>query len=65
MQKSVDTYIEFWLQQGRAPENPFSGKLMIHTSPGLHCRIVLEAARRNVNMDTYIQEILEKAVTGK
>ncbi|HLC14598.1 MAG TPA: type II toxin-antitoxin system HicB family antitoxin [Thermodesulfovibrionia bacterium] len=65
MQKSVDTYIEFCLQQGKEPENTFSGKLMIQTNPELHRRVALEAARLHVTMDTYIQEILEKAVAGE
>ena len=32
MQKSVEEYLAFCREQGREPEKPFSGKLMIRTS---------------------------------
>ena len=59
MQKSIEDYLKFCREQGREPEKPFSGKLMIQTNPELHCRISLEAARRHVSQSTYVQEILE------
>lgn len=65
MQKSVEEYLEFCREQGRNPEQPFSGKLIIQTSPELHRRIVLEATRRQVSMDAYIHEILEKALAAE
>ena len=40
-----------------------SGKLVIQASPELHRRVALEAARRHVSVNTYVQEVLEKAVT--
>ena len=65
MRNSVDEYLEFCREKGREPEKPFSGKLMIRTSPELHRRIVLEAARHRVSMNAYVQEILEKAVAAE
>ena len=62
MQKSVEEYLAFCREQGRAPEPPCSGKLAFQTSPELHRRLALEAARRRVGIDIYIQEILEKAL---
>lgn len=64
MEKSVEQYLEFCREQGREPEKPFSGKLMIRTSPDLHRRLVLEAGRRRVSMNAYVKEILEKEVGG-
>ncbi|MBM3237008.1 type II toxin-antitoxin system HicB family antitoxin [Candidatus Poribacteria bacterium] len=63
MHKSVEEYLEFCREQGREPEKPFSGKLVIQISPELHRRLALEAARRHVSMETYVQEVLEKVVT--
>ena len=63
LQKSVEEYLAFCREYEREPEPPCSGKLAVQTSPELHRRIVLEAARHRVSVDTYIQEILEKAVT--
>ncbi len=62
MQTSIEGYLTFCQEQGREPEKPCSGTLMIHTSPDLHRRIALQAARRQVSINTYIQEILEKGV---
>lgn len=65
MKKSIETYFEFCRVQGREPEKPFSGKLLIQTSPELHSRVALEAAHRHVNINTYIEEILEKSLAMK
>lgn len=65
MRKSVDEYLDFCREQGKEPEEPFSGKLVIRTSPELHRRVALEAARHHVSMDTYIRNVLEKAVTAQ
>lgn len=62
MQKSVEEYLVFCREQGREPEPPYSGKLAFQTSPELHRRLALEAARRQVSIDTCIQEILEKVL---
>lgn len=65
MQKSVEEYLEFCREQGKEPEEPFSGKLMIQTSPKLHRRIALNAARRHLNLNVYIQEVLEKEIAAE
>ena len=62
MRKSVEEYLAFCREQGREPEPPCSGKLAVQTSPELHRRLALEAARRQVSINVYIQEILEQAV---
>ena len=62
MRLSIDDYLAFCREEGQQPEKPFSGKLLLRTSPELHRRVALEAARRGVSMNAYIQEILEKAV---
>ena len=64
MKKSIEEYLAFCREQGREPEKPFSGKLMIRTSPELHRRVALEAARRRKSMNTWVREVLEKAVSG-
>ena len=63
MQTSVGEYLDFCREQGRAPEKPFSGKIMIRTSPELHRRLALEAARHRVSMNAYVQDVLEKVVS--
>lgn len=62
MQKSLEVYFEVCKEQGKVPDKPFSGTLTIQTSPELYGRIVLNAARRQLKIDAYLQDILEKAV---
>jgi predicted HicB family RNase H-like nuclease len=37
---------------------------MIRASPELHRRVALEAARQGKSMNSWVQEILEKALPG-
>ena len=64
MQKSLEVYFEVCEEQGRVPDQPFSGTLIIQTSPELYGRIALNAARRQLEIDAYLQEVLEKAVSA-
>ena len=63
MQKSLEIYFEVCEEQGKVPDKPFSGVVTIQTSPELYGRIALNAARRQLEIDAYLQEILEKAVS--
>jgi predicted HicB family RNase H-like nuclease len=62
MRRSVDEYLDFCREQGREPERPFSGKILVRTTPGLHRRVALSAARRKVSMNAFMQEALRRAV---
>ena len=59
MQRSVEEYLSFCREQHKEPEKPFSGKMMIRTSPALHRRVALEASRRRLSMNAFLQEVLE------
>ena len=63
MQKSLEIYFEVCEEQGKAPDKPFPEILTIQTGPELYCRIALNAARRQVEIDVYLQEVLEKAIS--
>ena len=63
MQKSLEIYFEVCEEQGKVPDKPFSGIVTIQTSPELYGRIALNAARRQLEIDAYLQDILEKAVS--
>ena len=62
MQKSLEVYFEVCEEQGKVPDQPFSGTLTIQTTPELYSRIALNAARRQLEIDVYLQEVLEKAI---
>ena len=63
MKTSIDEYLAFCKEQGKEPEKPFSGKIMIRTKPELHRRIAQEASRHQKSMNAFVQEILEDAVS--
>ena len=62
MKRSIDEYLEFCHEQGRAPEKPFSGRFMVRAGADLHRRLALEAGRRRISMNTYVREVLERQV---
>ena len=64
MQKSVDEYLKFCREQEKEPEVPFSGRLIIQTTPELHRRVALKAARRSLGLNAYVQEVLEKELSA-
>ncbi|MYF98162.1 type II toxin-antitoxin system HicB family antitoxin [Candidatus Poribacteria bacterium] len=64
MQKSLEVYFEVCEEQGTSPKKPFSGKLTIQTSPELYSRIAMNAARRQLEIDVYLQEVIEKVVSA-
>jgi predicted HicB family RNase H-like nuclease len=63
LKNSVEVYLAFCAEKGRQPEKPYSGKLSIRTSPAIHRQIAMEAARRRVSMNAFVESVLEKAVS--
>ena len=64
MQKSLEVYFEVCEEQEKAPDKPFSGTLTIQTSPELYGRIALNAARCQLEIDAYLQEVLERVISA-
>ena len=64
LQASVEEYLLFCAEKGRDPERPFSGNLSIRISPDIHRRIAMQAARRRISMNSFVESILEQAVSG-
>ncbi len=65
MRQSIDEYLAFCEEQGKKPEKPFSGKIMIRTSPELHRQLAREAARHQISMNNYVQDVLKEAVLAE
>ena len=64
MQKSLEVYFEVCEEQGKVPDKPFSGELTVQTTPELYGRIVMNAARRQLEIAVYLQEVLLKAISA-
>lgn len=59
MAESIDFYLDWCKERGKKPEKPFSGKFMVRTSPDLHSRAVMAAARIGLSLNKYIEKAIE------
>jgi predicted HicB family RNase H-like nuclease len=59
---SVDDYLEFCSLRGEEPEKPFSGKFVIRLSPELHREAFIKARLSDKSLNSWVSEVLEKAV---
>jgi predicted HicB family RNase H-like nuclease len=58
---SVDDYLAFCAEQGKAPDKPFSGKLPLRTTPERHRRIALAAASAGKSINAWLDDTAAEA----
>lgn len=63
-QDSVDDYLDFCKDLKRAPEKPFSGKLMLRLPPEVHERAAYEAKCNGVSLNAWIKQIIQKTISS-
>lgn len=59
MADSVDFYLDWCKERGKEPDKPFSGKFTVRTSPELHSRAAVAAARIGLSLNKYIEKAIE------
>lgn len=59
MADSVDFYLDWCAERNKQPEKPFSGKLMVRTTPELHSRASLAASKVGLSLNKYIEKAIE------
>jgi predicted HicB family RNase H-like nuclease len=59
MAESVDFYLDWCTERNKKPEKPFSGKLMVRTTPEIHSRAAVAAARMGLSLNKYIEKAIE------
>lgn len=59
-EESIDEYLESCAQRGVAPEQPYSGKLVIRMESDLHG----EAAERAASLGISLNEFITRAIKG-
>ncbi len=59
MADSVDFYLDWCAERKKKPEKPFSGKFIIRTSPEIHSRAALAAARVGLSLNKYVEKAIE------
>lgn len=60
---SIDEYLDFCKELGRAPEKPFSGKLVLRLPPEIHERAAYEAKCHGVSLNTWIKVGIQQLLT--
>lgn len=57
-QTSVDVYLEFCAEQGKAPDDPHAGHLVLDVAPELQAAMIRAARREHKNLDAWIVDRL-------
>lgn len=57
---SIDDYLEFCEELGRAPEKPYSGKLSLRLNPATHRHVAIAARKTGQSINEYIEKMLEE-----
>ncbi len=60
--ESVEVYLEYCAEKGKAPQKPFSGTFNVRLNPELHRRIAVEAAAAGQSLNGWVAEKLQSAV---
>jgi len=58
---SVDDYLAFCAEQGREPDRPYSGRILVRTTPDVHRAVATAAARDGTSMNEWVERVLSKA----
>lgn len=61
--EAVDDYLATCAKVGREPNKPYSGRLIVRTSPVLHQRFALKASREGMTLSQWAAKVLNDAVT--
>ncbi len=59
--EAVDDYLATCKKLGRAPQKPYSGKLMLRISPEVHARAAMIAEAHGTSLNQWAAEVLAKA----
>lgn len=57
---SVDEYLDFCAELKRAPEKPYSGKLILRLPPEIHEKAAYEAKSMGVSLNTWLKQGIQQ-----
>jgi predicted HicB family RNase H-like nuclease len=60
-QEAVDDYLETCESLGRAPQKPYSGKLMLRIPPEVHARAAMMAEAHGKSLNQWAADVLADA----
>ena len=59
-EEAVDDYIETCIKLGRAPQKPYSGRILLRIPPEIHARVAMMAEARGKSLNSWMMELLSK-----
>jgi predicted HicB family RNase H-like nuclease len=59
--QSIDSFLELCAEQGKEPDRPFNGKILVRTEPALHRKAASRAAAEGVSLSQWISRQIESA----
>ena len=59
---SVEDYLSFCAERGKAPDQPFSGRFTVRLSPEQHRKVILAAEKAGKDVVQWVTETLEQAI---
>jgi len=60
-EEAVDDYLVTCEKVGRAPQKPYSGKLMLRVPPEVHARAAMMAEAHGMSINQWAADVLSKA----
>jgi len=60
-EEAVDDYLVTCEKVGRAPQKPYSGKLMLRVPPEIHARAAMMAEAHGMSINQWAADVLSKA----
>lgn len=61
-EEAVDDYLDLCEEKKIKPETPFKGSLNVRLGPELHRKVAVAASQKNVSVNKFIADTLEKAI---
>jgi predicted HicB family RNase H-like nuclease len=60
-EEAVNDYLATCAKAGRAPQKPYSGKLMLRVPPEVHARAAMMAEAHGISINQWAADVLSKA----
>lgn len=60
-EEAVDDYLDTCEKLGRAPQKPYSGKLMLRVPPEIHARVAMMAQAHGLSINQWASDVLAHA----
>ena len=64
LEDSVDEYLDFCKELKRAPEKPFSGKLILRLPPEIHERAAYQAKCNGISLNAWLKQGIQQLLAS-